>query len=163
MTISNLIAYFENLASLHKSILHSEATKRFYSDISELIDNIKNTPPLLVVLGPPEFEPVDDLKDNILERNTTTLLILRLVTARNSNTSNQIAAYDECKSIALDFVSRMKHDESEQTGGVDFTDINRYHIEPVGPIMDHYFGVQLDIEFDDNDINLDFDESKWDE
>lgn len=112
-----------------------------------------------VVIGPPSFEPIDDNKDNTQERNTVSLFILTSLKSKGETEALKLAAYDECKGIAIDFISRIQFDCDEQN--LAFIDFNRSVIEPAGPILDNFHGVSLDLEFTDADIDLGYKPAKW--
>ena len=163
MNITALKTYLEELSEKHKSICHSSTQKHFWADIDELMDEIKGkaTSPI-VVMGPPAFEPVDDAKDNVQERNTLSILILTYVKPRAGIKADQTNAYDTCKILANDFMSYMLNDERELQNGILLTNPNNFRVELAGPIMDNYYGVELFIEFNDA-LDLSFDPDKWNE
>lgn len=161
MTITELTAYFRNMSAMHTAIRHTDEQPRFFADIEDVLSK-KGSSALspIVVMGPPEFEPVDKHIDNQQERAACSLFILDYVHARGGNMASQLTAYDRCKDIAHDFASRMLEDERNQNTDVAYVNIENFRIEPVGPMIENYYGVQFDVEIDSS-IDLSYNTSKW--
>ncbi len=158
MNFTEISTYFRVMAESHILIQHTEANKHFFADHEEAIDGLRdslNCP--AVILGPPEFIPYEYHRDNQQETNSITLLIVDKVTPEDF--AGKKTAMDRCKSIATDFVSRLIRDEHNQENIIAF-EANNCSIDPVGPILDNFYGVSLNIEF--NTIqSLEYEPDNW--
>lgn len=160
MNVSELGNYFKSLAEKHVDIRHSQTNKHFFEDMDDAIQSLRTkgkTP--AVILGPPMFAPFDDNHDNEQELNTVVLLILDKV-SNNSAANDKYAAYDKCKSIAVDFISKLDYDASNDVLQVMAFDKEQCSIELVGPILDNYYGVELIAEFN-ADTDYEYNPDKW--
>lgn len=158
MNFTELKQYFEGFATYHTLIRHAKNEKHFFFDHEDAINNLRdsmNCP--AVIMGPPEFTPYERHRDNQQEVTGTTLIIVDKVTRENQ--AEKEAAYDKCKTIAVDFIRRLIRDEQNQQTIIAFEPEN-CTIDPVGPILDDFYGVALDITF--NTIqSLEYEPNNW--
>lgn len=159
MNFSDLVDYFEALCETHKQVQHSEDDKHFFKNQDDIENNLRAATKLpAVVMGPPEFSFAQTSHDGNYENNFISLLVLKFV--KPGDKDDEFTAYDYCKQIAIDFVSKIRKDALDCNTIMNGIAINQVRIEPVGPVMDNFYGVVCDITFD-TDIDLDYDESKW--
>lgn len=154
MNITEIINYVKSLAVSHKSIKHTDAKPHFFEDINIATEQLKSRGHMpAIIMGPPIFVPYDKRADNTQEVNTVVMLIVEK--------GQKLTAYDKCKSIAIDFITKIKKDEHEQNSILAF-DPESATIELIGPVLDEFYGVELMLEFN-TELDLEYDQSKWDE
>jgi hypothetical protein len=158
MNITELSNYFKAMAVAHKLVRHTDNEKHFFRDHTEAIELLRdafNCP--AVIMGPPDFTPYERHRDNQQETTGISLIIVTQVSV--NDTDQKQSAMDTCKQIANDFVSRMIRDEQNQDPIIAFEPDNCV-IDPVGPILDNFYGVSLDITFN-TILSLDYNSDNW--
>lgn len=161
MNIMSLSNYFEVLCSKHVNIAHTTSSPKYFSDIDEAEAKLRSgLAGFNFIMGPPMFDIDMTSQDAIFDNNSISFLIVRYV--KNDDILDRLQAYDECKQIAYDFISKMRYDKLNCTGEFDYVDLENAHTEPLGPILDGYYGTVTDISFLD-DVDLELNDSRWDE
>lgn len=160
---SELIAYFETLATKHKSILHSESEKHFFRmEIDEILAGINRTDvqyPLLALEGY-SFDFADNRSDNVFKnRRGFFTLVDHVSDIHDYNTINQ--KWDELEAIATDILVKIRTDKRAGNIAVirdfDFTSVDaRLIMNEIG--NDVGFRVSYVIA---SPIDTDIDQTKW--
>ena len=140
------IAYFTNLASQHKQILHEAGKKDAFffiplaydlSEIDKAIRNTKSAP----------FVAVDALRgafDDSGSENNVQMIDGQFTIADKATSGEDESirtVQDTCLRIGLDFITRLKHDSRKKQlfNPLAKFSISNVRYEPVGPMnMNHY-------------------------
>ncbi len=160
---SELITYFETLATKHKSILHSDEEKHFFRmEVDEVLAGINRSDvayPLLVLEGY-DFDFTDQRADNLFKNRNGAFILYDHV----SDTTDFMAIaekWDELEEIATDILVKIKADKRDNSvsviGGFDFGNVQSSLImnelgNGVGVRVRYTIG---------SPISNDIDESKW--
>ena len=112
-TFLDLISYFKNIATKHKSILHTENTKHFFRmEIDEVLAGINRTDvnyPLLILEGY-SFAFTDNKSDNLLKNREGAFMILDHI----SDSSDYDAIHnkwEELEEIITEILLKIKADK----------------------------------------------------
>jgi hypothetical protein len=110
---SDLIAYFENIATKHKDILHTEQEKHFFRmEIDEVLAGINRSNvayPMLILEGY-AFALTDNKSDNVLKNREGAFILLDHI----PDTSDHNAIHDkwdELEVIVTEILMRIKFDK----------------------------------------------------
>lgn len=110
---SDLIAYFENLAAKHKSILHSSAEKHFFRfEIDEVLSGINRTDvnyPMLILEGY-SYDFTDNKSDNLLKNRRGAFVLLDNVTDK-TDFGEIHNIWDKLETIGDDILVKIKADK----------------------------------------------------
>lgn len=145
VTLTEYIAYFENIAKNHKAIKHSNTQKHFFKiDLEELISGLKTAIvyPALVLEGY-DFSFIDNVSDNILKQRTCAFSIL--LKPKNTGDFKEIySLYDIAEGIVNDIINLM-WDHKRQRGHTivaDF-DLNSIEVLPISGIVENAVGYRV--------------------
>ena len=113
MNFSSLIAYFEDMASRHVEIRHSDARKHFFRmEIDEVLGGFNRSDsefPMLILEGY-GFSYTDNRSDNVLKNRTGAFILLgALSDATDYNAKHEL--WDYLESIGDDILARMREDK----------------------------------------------------
>lgn len=109
---SDIVEYFEMLATKHVEIKHSASSKHFYRfEIDEILtglcSNIKY--PALILEGY-DFDYMENNSDNIRKKRSGAFIILGKV--KDLKNFDEIhTLWDQCEEIGEDILVKMKHDK----------------------------------------------------
>jgi hypothetical protein len=162
---SDLISYFETLATKHKSIAHSTTEKHFFRmEIDEILAGIKRTdvqPPFLILEGY-SFDFTDQRADNLFKNRNGAFVLYDFVSDKSDYTSIH-EKWDELEEIATDIIVKIKADKRLNTipviGGFDFGSVQASLImNEIGK------GVGIRIQYSiGSPTSNDVDSDKWNE
>ena len=159
MTYLEEIAYFENLASKHKNILHSPTNKHFVRlNVLELVSAIKtnaNFP--LVAFEKPSYPIVQGAENDVKLNKDGSLMFLMLVSDKGDFDAISIAEQTTID-LAQDFMQKMIFDARD----LKFLHLNRdsFRIDIMpAPLHGKIYGCRLNYKFMDN--AKDYDNSIW--
>lgn len=112
-SFTDLVTYFENIASRHVSIQHTEAEKHFFRfEIDELLGGINCTDsdyPMLVLEGY-NFDYSDNRSDNVLKNRRGAFVLLDVVP--DITDYNQVhEVWAEMEAIGDDILAKIKADK----------------------------------------------------
>src|SRR5664279_4942936 len=106
---SDLIAYFENLARLHKSIGHSDSEKHFFRmEIDEVLAGINRTnvtTPFLVLEGY-SYDFINNNSDNVIKNRHGAFLLLDKISDPSDYDKIQ-QVWNKMESIGDDILSKI--------------------------------------------------------
>lgn len=110
---SDLIAYFENLAEKHKSILHTSAEKHFFRfEIDEVLAGINRTDvnfPMLILEGY-SYDFTDNKSDNLLKNRQGAFILLdNVIDKTDFGEIHNI--WDKLEAIGDDILVKIKSDK----------------------------------------------------
>ena len=167
MTHSDYIAFFEDLATRHKLLLHSGSEKHFVrANIEELITGLRSKVawPCLV-LESYELNLVDNKSDDIYLVPTGAFTILTKVQRDNYDQENE--AINTCMGIGLDIISAMRKDYRNMgttavsaARTIKYFDPGTVKAYKVGPVMESCFGYRFEFQLG-NPQSLAYDNTKW--
>ena len=161
MTIGVIVEYFKGLAEKHKSLLHSLTEMHFCSSDDDSFESNKSKLHYpLMVMGPVVWDTDSVVTDNNTEVHSVSFVILDKV--RVTDEAGKVAAYDKCKGIANDIISRMLYEAQELQGPMEQIEVDRTHVEPVGPMLDNAYGVVVDVYLTDG-VDLRYDQDVWED
>jgi len=110
---SDLIAYFENLAVLHKSVLHTTAEKHFFRmEIDEVLAGFKRTDSAfpMVILEGFKYGFTDNNSDNLLKNREGGFVLLDHISdISDFDTMHQ--KWDQLEEIGDEFLMKIKADK----------------------------------------------------
>ncbi len=113
---SDLISYFETLATEHVSIRHSEANKHFFRfEIDEVLAGLNRTDisfPLLIMEGY-NFDFTDNRSDNVIKNRSGAFVLLGQITDP-SDYSSVHDVWDELEEIGDDIIARIRSDKESR-------------------------------------------------
>ena len=108
---SELVAYFENLATKHLDIGHTPLKKHFYRfELDEVLSGLKNVNfPALIMEGY-KFDFCDNKSDNIQKKRQGAFILLDHVSDRGNYTKIH-EAWDKLEEIGDDILAKIKADK----------------------------------------------------
>ena len=110
---SQLVTYFENLARLHKDIMHTETEKHFFRmEIDEVLAGINRTDvkhPFLILEGY-SYDFMDNKSDNLLKNRRGAFVLLDHV-ADPTNFDAIHDVWDHMEEIGDELLIKMKADK----------------------------------------------------
>lgn len=120
MNLTEYFAYLEAMATNHTQVLHSASNKRFFrTDVEELDNAIKtrmNRDTVVVGAQNPELTTQARTQSNTRLQYRGSVLIMKHV-KDSGNFSERLQAEDLCRSIAIDFITRMMEDRKSYDAG----------------------------------------------
>ncbi len=142
---SDLIAYFEKLARLHKSIGHSDSEKHFFRmEIDEVLAGINRTnvtTPFLVLEGY-SYDFTDNKSDNLIKNRHGAFLLLDKISDKSDYDKIQ-QVWNAMESIGDDILSKIKQDKKSRKVPViqDF-DFAQVEATLIASDMDNHYGIR---------------------
>lgn len=113
---SDLITYFETLATEHVSILHSETEKHFFRfEIDEVLAGLNRTDvcfPLLILEGY-NFDFTDNRSDNVIKNRSGAFVLLNSI-YDSSDYELVHEIWDELEEIGDDIIARIRADKESR-------------------------------------------------
>lgn len=159
MNIEEIVNYFKGIATEHKEILHSENEPHFFRDMDEAIEKLKSKSYLpAFILGPPVFDVADKNQDNTYDEHSLSFLLVDYVSM--DDFKGKIKVYDKMLRIGRDIIARMRYEACTCDDSIKQFETDRVHIEPVGPILDNYYGMIFEFYMMDF-VDLEYDSGKW--
>lgn len=163
--ISSYIDYFKKIASEHKSILHSEASKHFFMmDINEFTGDIPSSaryPALILLQLSGRF--VDDNQDNCLNVVTGGFMVVDHCKKLNDY-EREIEIMDESFRIGNQIIARINYDvarcQAPALKAVPGFETSRVTWEQYGPVFTNHFGTLFKFPVIKT-LELDYDASLW--
>lgn len=167
MTHSEYISFFEDLATRHKSLLHSGSEKHFVrANIEELITGLRSKVawPCLV-LESYELNLIDHKSDNIYLVPTGAFSILTKVTRDDYTQENE--AINACMGIGLDIITAIRKEYRAMGTPAESAARKIKYFDPatvkaykVGPVLENCFGYRFEFQIG-NPQSLAYDTNKW--
>jgi hypothetical protein len=116
MNFSDLIAYFESLATRHRDIRHSQHEKHFFRfEVDEVLAGINRTDvsyPMLVLEGY-NFDFTDKQSDNLIKNRSGAFILLGMVSdITDYGQVHQV--WDALERIGDDIIARIRHDKQSR-------------------------------------------------
>ncbi|MES2590906.1 MAG: hypothetical protein V4608_03390 [Bacteroidota bacterium] len=168
MTLSDYKAYAEQCATRNKSIQHTPTSKHFTVFTAEdALSELKSIKSPVLAAELPRIRLGDSLSDNVHTIMDGAFLIIKK--AKQGDSTEVITAYEEMFVIAMQVLTKIKNDRSfaNEPGRsspeklIKNLRLQDVSIVDVGPVFDSYYGWRIDFPFQST-INLELDESKWD-
>ena len=158
---SELVTYFELLASSHVKIRHSEANKHFYLfEIDEVLDGLRNeiNYPAFIMEGY-DFGYKDNLSDNEMkDRNAAFILLDHVDNLDDFGAMHE--KWDELEAIGDDIIARMKYDKRQNEKIIRNLDVNSIEGTLIRADADNNVGIRFSFTIS-SPQNLEVDKSKW--
>lgn len=163
--LTQYFAYFEDIATRHKSILHTQNTPRFFrADIEEFEDAMRSKAnfPALVALNPAFGSQAQSIK-NIRLRYTGGIMLVNTV-QDNGNPSERSTKETALIAIARDIMTKMVNDQeqyslSAKAQVLPELDLSAFSLELIPQRYPSLCGVLMQFQFGDK-LGL-LDESRW--
>jgi len=160
---SDLIAYFETLATEHVSIRHSSSEKHFFRfEIDEVLAGLNRTDisfPLLILEGY-SFDFTDNKSDNIIKNRSGAFVLLGKVTDP-SDYSAVHEIWDDLEEIGDDIIARIRSDKQDRLVPV----VRNFHPESVkASLIMNEIGNHAGIRYTftiSSPLNIEVDTEKW--
>jgi hypothetical protein len=167
MNLVDYKAYGLQIATRHKSILHSAQANHFTVFTAEdVLTGLKDLCSPVLAAELPRTGLLDNGSDNIHTIMKGAYLVLKKVDQGNSD--EIIAAYEEMYVIAMDILTKMLNDRklantqnrNSPERLVKHLQLNSIELVDVGPVFDGYYGWRLDFPFQSVQ-NMQLDVNKW--
>jgi hypothetical protein len=158
-SINDFLKYFESLAASYKEIQHNPTASKYFTDLETyLLGN--GTSGYHIIANTIQSRLIDNKSDNVIRPVTVELWIVKPCAA---NSSEIIQTQDKCERIALDLVSRMRHDVElyPNSRTFDYFNTNGVNIELIGPIGNNCYGVALRVELGSSEPIINYDTTLW--
>lgn len=113
---SDLITYFETLATAHVSIKHTETEKHFFRfEIDEVLGGLNRSDvnfPMLILEGY-SFDFTDNRSDNVIKNRQGAFVLLgKVQDSSDYNTLHEI--WDDLEEIGDDILARIRYDKQQR-------------------------------------------------
>jgi len=159
---SDLVTYFETLATEHIEIQHSSAQKHFYRfEIEELLIGLATdiNYPALILEGY-DFNYADTISDNILKRRNGAFMLIGRI-SDSGDFSAIHALFDQLEEIGDDILVRMRADKALRTVPVlrDFA-ISESEGIPIKVTAHGQYGIRFTFSMK-TAVNNTIDETRW--
>lgn len=158
--ISDILTYFELVATEHLELRHTADDKHFFRmSAEEVLGDLHHNigyPAFVFVAS--EWSGINHKSDNYLLKRRLEWLVVKKVPQINDYDA-QHAAYSSCELIAQNILARMWHDRNQCRvfAGVD---LNSAVCHNVGPLFDNAYGVRVEVDVTTRS-HLIHDPSKW--
>jgi len=160
---SDLIAYFESIATNHKSILHKESEKHFFRmEIDEVLAGINRTDvnyPMLILEGY-SFNFTDNRSDNILKNRRGAFILMDHV----SDISDYDAIHqkwDQLEVIGDEILAKIRSDKrNPETPVVRAFDFNSLESSLIMNEINHGVGIRYQYTITGT-APMEVDSTKW--
>jgi hypothetical protein len=143
---SDLISYFENIATIHKSIAHSTQEKHFFRmELDEVLSGINRSDvnyPMLILEGY-SFQFIDNRSDNLLKKRSGAFILLDHVPDQSDMDAIH-EKWDRLEEIGTEIIIRINADKrSREIPVVRHMDFN----ETQGTLIRNSIGNDVGIRF----------------
>lgn len=160
-----LIEYFENLATQHKSIAHDKNTPKkrafLYGDVEMLLEDIAGThsPGFMMLLetGSGSLDGPDEV--NLYDNTDVAFIICKSV--KEGNREEQRTTEEFCKNIGLQVMKRIQRDRNnEEPEWLMNFDLNRVRYSRVFGFGNNHFGFRFEFTITDS-AQLQYTPTDW--
>jgi len=164
MDHSDYISFFEDLATKHKSILHSPTEKHFFrANIEEVITGLRSKIKFpAMVLESYEVRLIDYKSDNIYMAPVGAFSIIDKVERDNYDKENE--AINTCMLIGIDIITAIREEyqnfRNNPNRKIKYFDPATVTGYKVGPLFENCFGYRFEFQIG-NPLSLKYDASKW--
>jgi len=150
INFSSLADYFQQMASSHKLIAHSDAERHFFRiNIDQLITGFRldiHFPAVLLEL--PEGRLLGGTLDTLFMTRFVGLSFLDKLELQDYEA--ELDCYDRMEQIGLDFLSRIRRDYQATTNRfISYLDLSDIRCYKVGPIHHNCFGIRFELTLGD--------------
>jgi len=144
MSFSALISYFENIARMHKSILHTNVEKHFFRmEIDEVLGGFNRSDvnfPMLILEGY-GFDFTDNRSDNILKNRKGAFILLDRIEDPTDFDAKHLA-WDKLEAIGDDIINRIRSDKQNRNTIVSGFNIEQTECSLILNEFSHHAGLR---------------------
>jgi hypothetical protein len=170
MDIDKYVAYWQDLATHNKNILHTPENPRFARmNIEEIVNATRSDIDMthnVMILESYEGQLGDNTSDNIIDNQSGAVMVIRHVEKNDFAAEN--TAQTDSKNILFSLLSKIKKDKetfpqsdaNRSNGMVKKFDFNSVSYHKVGPLFDNCYGFRLQFSFSES-IDLSYKSGDW--
>lgn len=165
MTIEQLHAYFEDIATHHKKILHTPSAPGFKRDsldnlLAATRSALVTADKFALILENPQGNFEDNISDSPKDFQTSAFWIIKLVPKGDEATELQVRSM--AKSIGVDVISKMRKDMRQipKHPVLQWININSIQYNPLSNVLDGCSGYRFEFTLHEH-IDLSFQPSNW--
>lgn len=159
-SLHDYLKYFETLAASYKEIRHNASAPKFFADLETYLmgSGISGKHVIANVI---QSRLIDQKSDNVIRPITMELWIVQPC---KLNSAEIATAQNDCERVALDWITKIRHDVEQfpTSRTFDFFNTNNISIEFVGPIGNNCFGVSLRVELGSSEPVTNYNSALWD-
>jgi hypothetical protein len=170
MDITHYVAYFEDMATNHKSILHTPENPKFARmNIEEILAGRRSGIDFtgyVLILESYEGQFADNGSDNIMNGQAGAMMVVKHVAPGDFDA--EVTVLNDSLNILFSLLSKIKkdsdtfpqNDTNRYNGLVKKIDFNSVSYHKVGPVMDNCFGYRMQFKFNES-LDLSFKPADW--